>query len=182
MAGYPGTGKSTLARAIGQALGWPVIDKDVIVTSLLDNGMAEELAQPASYRVMFELGLDLLRSQRRSVILDSPAGLPVSVEEASRVASEAAATLVCILCLADRDTRNHRVANRNALRSQPVRESQTHGDAREKYGHLPEGTLLVDTTSPLDECLRIALAHIARMTPGTIHCPGVRTFTSGEPV
>ncbi len=34
MAGRPETGKSTLARAIGAALSWPVIDKDVIVTSL----------------------------------------------------------------------------------------------------------------------------------------------------
>lgn len=162
MAGYPGSGKSTLARAIGESLDWTVIDKDVIVTSLLLGGIAEDTAQPASYGVMFALGLDLLRSQRRSVILDSPAGLPVSVEEASRIASDAAATLICILCLADRDTRNHRVANRNALRSQPVRQSRTHGDARDKYGHLPKGTLLVDTTSPPAECLRITLAHIAQ--------------------
>lgn len=166
MAGYPGTGKSTLARAIGDALGWPVIDKDVIVTSLLRSGIVEKVAQPASYDAMFALGLDTLCSQRRSVILDSPAGQPVSTDEARRIASEATATLVCILCLADRDTRNHRVANRPALRSQPVRESRTFGDAREKYGHLPGGTLLVDTTSALKESLRIALAHIDHTISG----------------
>lgn len=33
MADYPGTGKSTLARAIGDVLGWAVIDKDVIVSA-----------------------------------------------------------------------------------------------------------------------------------------------------
>lgn len=166
MAGYPGTGKSTLARAIGDALDWPVIDKDVIVTSLLESGIAEEVAQPASYGVMFALGLDTLRSQRRSVILDSPAGLPISIDEARRIASEATATLVCILCLADRETRNHRVANRPALRSQPVRESRTCGDAREKHGHLPEDTLQVDTTGTVETSLRGALAHIDRARAG----------------
>lgn len=138
----------------------------MIVASLLQGGVAEDTAQPVSYRVMFALGLDLLRSQRQSVILDSQAGLPMSIKEARRVASEGDATPICILCLADRDTRNHRVANRTALRSQPVRESRTHGDAREKYGHLPQGTLLVDTTSAPAECLRIALAHIAQVTSG----------------
>lgn len=162
MAGYPGTGKSTLARAIGEVLGWAVIDKDVIVTSLLESGIVEDIAQPASYGMMFALGLDLLRSQRRSVILDSPAGQPVSTDGARQIAREDHATLICILCLADRDTRNHRVASRPNLRSQPVRVSRTKGDGRERFGHLPEDTLPIDMTQPLDEALRIALAHIDR--------------------
>ncbi|HEV2067364.1 MAG TPA: hypothetical protein VGR08_11065 [Thermomicrobiales bacterium] len=32
--------------------------------------------------------------------------------------------------------------------------------------HLPDGTLLVDTTTAPDVCLRIALAHIAQVTSG----------------
>jgi predicted ATPase len=29
MVGLPGAGKSTLALALGRALGWPVVDKDI---------------------------------------------------------------------------------------------------------------------------------------------------------
>lgn len=153
MAGLPGTGKSTLARLIGASFDWPVIDKDVIVTSLLDSGIEEPDAQPAAYAVLFAVGLDFLQTQRRSVILDSPAGLPVSTTEARRVADAGGATLICILCLADRDTRNIRVANRTALCSQPVRVSRIASDGRERFEHLPEDTFAVDMTQPLDAAL-----------------------------
>jgi len=154
MAGLPGAGKSTLARAIGSTFGWPVIDKDVIVSSLLDGGIDEPVAQPASYAAMFALGLDFFMSQRWSVILDNPAGRPLSTSEAQRIADTAGATLVCILCLADRDTRNARVADRSALRSQPVCVSQTTGDGRERFAHLPADTIAVDMTQPLHKALR----------------------------
>ncbi len=37
MAGHPGAGKSTLALAIGCALGWPVLDKDTLKSTLLQS-------------------------------------------------------------------------------------------------------------------------------------------------
>ncbi len=36
MAGMPGAGKSTVALALSAEFGMPVIDKDVVVSSLLD--------------------------------------------------------------------------------------------------------------------------------------------------
>lgn len=167
MAGLPGTGKSTLARAIGTTFGWSVIDKDVIVTSLLDSRIEEPVAQPASYAVMFALGRDVLGTQRRSVILDSPSGLPVSTSQAQRVADATDATLVCVLCLADRKTRNARVAGRTALRSQPVRVSRTIGDGGERFAHLPEGTIAVDMTQPLDAAIADVVERITARLSGS---------------
>ena len=55
MAGMPGAGKSTVALGLGAAFGWPVIDKDVIASSLLDSGILDEQMQPAAYDACFAL-------------------------------------------------------------------------------------------------------------------------------
>jgi len=153
MAGMPGSGKSTLALALGRALGWAVIDKDTLVATLLAHGIPEEIAQPASYDLLFAIGRDLLLDQRLSVILDSPAGVAAVVERADALAREAKATFKVVLCLADQETRNQRVAERIGKLSQPVRQSTTPGDGRERFAHLPAETLLVETTRPLPELI-----------------------------
>ncbi len=48
MAGLAGTGKTSLALALGNRLGWPVIDKDTGKSGLLELGVSEELAGAAS--------------------------------------------------------------------------------------------------------------------------------------
>src|SRR5712691_8470492 len=49
MAGLPGTGKSTLARALGHGLGWHVIDKDRHKAVLMKQGLEDERAGKVSY-------------------------------------------------------------------------------------------------------------------------------------
>ncbi len=176
MAGMPGSGKSTLAPAVGRALGWSVIDKDTLVATLLANRIPEEAAQPCSYDLLFAIGRDLLVEQQLSVILDSPAGVSIVVERAAAVAREAKATFKVVLCLADQETRNRRVAERIGKLPQPVRQSTTPGDGHERFAHLPAGTLVVDTTRPLPEVIEIESdpALKGRATRDEAH-PGLRT-------
>jgi predicted kinase len=151
MAGPPGAGKSTLAIAVGEALRWPVIDKDTLKSALLVVGISEEYAGPASYDLLLEVGRDLL-SQRFSVILDSPATRPVVVERATELARAAGATLRIVLCLADRELRVRRLSARVARPSQWVVDASAIEDGqREWVGHLPPQTLVVRTTRPVAE-------------------------------
>ncbi len=75
--GLPGTGKSSIAEAIGESLGIPVFAKDWLEAALLRAGVAQT---PASQRVVGYAGYELLstlaeRQLRlgQSVILDSVA-------------------------------------------------------------------------------------------------------------
>ncbi len=137
MAGMPGSGKSTVARELGHHLGFPVIDKDVILSALLATGVPETIAQSAAYNMMLDLGESLLQ-QGMSVVLDSPASLPETVSVAKGVCRGASAKLVVVLCSSEQGVRNERVASRTSLPSQPASISTTPGTARERFLHLPD--------------------------------------------
>lgn len=161
MAGMPGTGKTTLALAIGRTWGWPVIDKDSLKSPLLAGGVSPELAGPASYTLMLEMAQDLLVKQRLSVILDSPGRFPFVLERVKEMAEQTGARLKIIQCVASRELRNLRLTSREA------RPSQWRGDAglsdeeeRQMFEHLPGDSLVLDTSASFEDCLALAGAYL----------------------
>jgi predicted kinase len=142
MAGMPGTGKTTLALALGQTWGWPVIDKDSLKSPLLTGGVSSELAGPASYALMLEMAQDLLVKQHLSVILDSPGRFPFVLDQVKEMTERAGARLKIIQCQASRELRSLRLTDRQA------RPSQWRGDAglsdeeeQAMFAHLPANIL-----------------------------------------
>jgi predicted kinase len=71
MAGYPGSGKSTLSREIAKRTGAIVIDRDVIKTSMIKSNVPDSIVANASYSVVFDLAKFYLGMQI-SVIIDTP--------------------------------------------------------------------------------------------------------------
>jgi predicted kinase len=160
MAGLPGAGKSSQALALGRALHWPVFDKDTLKSPLLGLGIADQVAGAASYQLMLAVGRDLLVEQGLSVILDSPTFYPSVVEQAAELARQAGGRLRVVLCLADRDVRDARTLARVAKPSQPQTPSEFAGNGRERFGHLPAGTLVVRTARPVEELVAEVLAQL----------------------
>ncbi|HEX4206166.1 MAG TPA: NUDIX domain-containing protein [Ktedonobacteraceae bacterium] len=161
MAGMPGTGKTTLALALGQAGVWPVIDKDSLKSPLLSSGVSPELAGPASYTLMLEIAQDLLIKQHLSVILDSPGRFPNVLEQVKEMTKQAGASLKVIHCESPRPLRAQRLTLREA------RPSQWRGDAglsdaeeQQMFAHLPAHSLVLDTSRPFDDCLAEACAYL----------------------
>jgi predicted kinase len=161
MAGPPGAGKTTLALAVGRALGWPVIDKDTLKSALLESGIAESLAGRASYQLLHDVGRDLVVRQGMSVILDSPAAYAIVIERAAAIAAEVGAHLRVVLCLADRDVRNRRMAARETRPSQWNADLGLVGDRWEDWSdHLPADTLVVRTDRPPAELVPAVVAYL----------------------
>ncbi len=160
LAGVTGTGKSTLASALGSELGWPVLDKDTSKSALLVGGLGEEAAAPLAYDLMFAFAGDLL-AQGMSVILDGPATFALSVENATTLAVGASARLKTVLCTADIAVREARLMTRAGMPSQPNAPDEPPLDEAQRFAHLPPDTLTVDTDQPWAEVFAKALRYVS---------------------
>lgn len=161
MAGMPGTGKTTLALALGQVFAWPVIDKDSLKSPLLTTGISEELAGPASYALLLEMAHDLLVRQHLSVILDSPGRFSFVLERVKDMTEQVGADLKIILCVANRELRNRRISERVARPSQwSANANFTDEQERQMFEHFPVDALMLDTGHPFDQCVAETLAYL----------------------
>jgi predicted kinase len=154
MAGLPGTGKTTLAAALGETLGCPIIDKDYLKESLLQapiNAITQEELGRAVYEIVFAFAYDILVRQQISVILDTAALYPFILERASNIACVAGAQLKIILCRADINVRNERVRKRKRSIVQPYLNTTGIEDDGHVFKHLPQDTLVLYTARPLKE-------------------------------
>jgi predicted kinase len=162
MAGLPGAGKTTLASALGRILHWPVIDKDLLKSTLMALQASEELAGPASYELLFAIAEELLVNQHLSLILDSPALYLANMERARAIVHAADAQLKVVLCRANRLLRNQRLGSRISRMGQLTQDLSTLDDDLLHYSHLPADMLVVHTINPPEECVQMALSYIMR--------------------
>lgn len=164
MSGMPGTGKTTLALALGRIYGWPVIDKDSLKSPLLTIGVSDELAGPASYELLLALAHDLLVQQRLSVILDSPGRFPTMLEQVRDMTKQVGAHLKIIQCVANRELRNQRISGRVARPSQwKVDADFTDEQEQRMFAHFPANILKLDTSHPFEQSISEALAYLRRI-------------------
>ncbi len=160
MAGLPGTGKTTLAAGLGAILRWPVLDKDVIKSSLMEVGLAEEAAGWAAFDAFFMLAQDVLVKQQLSVILDSSAMHPFIVERANEIARVAGVPLKVILCTAEASTRQRRLRARDDRNWRARVYYLIIDDEENRFVHLPADTLIVSTQAPFEEYLEQAIIYL----------------------
>ena len=159
MHGYPGSGKSALARALGPALPAVVLDNDVIKSALMRTGTDAAEVGPPSHEVMRALAARFLEDGS-SVILDTPCFWPVIEIEGRALAAAHGATWVLLQCICPVDVVDQRLAARDRLASQhAVREF-----APPRTGmYIPDcKRMTLDTVRPIEDNVAIALAYIRK--------------------
>ncbi len=163
MHGEPGSGKSTVARAIAPHIGAVVLDKDVIKAALLRSGIEEAAAAPGAYEVYFALARSIVRLGH-SLILDNPVYWPRVLEQWQEISAASGSPALMMHCVCDDAAElRRRLVTREALESQP-REPL---DLRRYPGTIEVACdrLVLDTTRPLDDILAEALAYIEAAVP-----------------
>ncbi|MFN8507749.1 MAG: AAA family ATPase [Dehalococcoidia bacterium] len=156
--GEPGSGKTTVARALAARLPAIHLDKDVVMSAIVRTRIPREVAGPASYEALWDLCRAMLE-QGHSVIVDSPAYWPVIEQRGRGIAREAHAGYVMIETrCADTDEIDRRLATREGLITNPT--------ARQDWLAIP-GTrephrtrLVLNTLQPVEELVDEAIAYI----------------------
>ena len=178
MHGEPGSGKSTVARALAPRIDAVVLDKDVLKAALLDVGFGQEQASAGAYEAYFALARSFV-AQGRSLILDNPVFWPRVEAQWLSLAAEAASPTMLIECVcADEAELRRRLATRPALASQP-REPLNLACHPGAVATRVQPRLVLDTTRPLaslvDEAVRYIDAAMLRLAtadaPATVAAP-----------
>jgi uncharacterized protein len=189
--GLPGTGKSTLAAALGRATGWAVLRSDEIrkeqgnLVAANATGAAWQggLYTPARTRAMYRELLGRARTaleRGESVILDASWHDPQERLAAARVAAETYSDLVALHCQAPAGIARARLAARRQGADASEATNETHARMARIFAAWPSATT-IDTTGEPEASLVTAIeaigsqAVVSALVPSGEPCPVLAT-------
>ena len=182
MSGAPGAGKTAIARELVRHRRLVAIDRDIVLTALLESDGAYNLkgdgaftiARVASYGVLKAIADDVL-AQGFGVVIDSPCFYDELLAAGQALAAKHGVAYRYIECVTeDIGLLDTRLRSRPTLRSQRLSVDEPPIDLaadRERTGSelfadsiantkRPDTYLRLDTTQPLDECVAEALVFL----------------------
>jgi adenylylsulfate kinase len=168
MAGLPGSGKSTIARALAESLPGLVVSKDEIRVKLF-SGEEIDYSQ-AQDAVCFEEMLrftedTLTRSPGKWVILDGRTfSRSADLEQVSHLAKQLKEPLFIIQCVCSDDEARRRIEADAQAGRHPAgnRNYELYLRIKERQESLPFPALRLDTELDVSTCLSLCLEYLSR--------------------
>jgi adenylylsulfate kinase len=171
LAGLPGSGKSTLARALAERVGGTVLDKDVIRAALFAPGRVEYSAEQDDFvlEIMLRTAEWLLEKEPRLTVLLDGRTFSRLYQRARviRFCSEIRTQWRMIECVCTEETALRRLAADASRGGHPAanRTPELYYEVRKAWEAIEQPRLLVDTDSPLEDCVEEALRHVGPSAP-----------------
>jgi predicted kinase len=153
MRGYPGTGKSTIARAIARALHAPLIDRDIIRQMGVDIlGDLPEIGR-FSYELLFALTREQL-SLGLSAVVDTPLTYRRTYEQARELAQAFGIPMLVVHCQCPPEVQRRRLEGRKGKVSEfQITSWEEWEQWKPRFEEFDDGGCVIDTSNPLDDSL-----------------------------
>lgn len=153
MRGYPGTGKSTIARAIATALHAPLLDRDIIRQKAVDIfGNLPEVGR-FSYELLFALTKEQLRLGL-SVVVDTPLTYRTTLEQARALAQSFSIPLLVVHCQCPPEVQKCRLEDRKGKVSEfQITSWEEWEQWKPRFEDFDDEGCIIDTSNPLNDSL-----------------------------
>ena len=153
MRGYPGTGKSTIARAVAAALHAPLIDRDVIRQKAVDIFGDLPAVGRFSYELMFALASEQL-SLGLSVVVDMPLTYRTTFEQSKVLARAFSVPMLVVHCQCPPEVQKLRLEGRKGKVSEfQITSWEEWEQWKPRFEDYDDGGCVIDTSHPLDDSL-----------------------------
>lgn len=153
MRGYPGTGKSTIARAISTALHAPLIDRDILRQKAVDIFGNVPHVGRFSYELMFALAEEQL-SLGLSVVVDTPLTYRTTYEQAKELAQSFHVPMLVVHCQCPPEVQKIRLEGRVGKVSEfQITSWKEWMQWKPRFEDFDDDGCIVDTSNPLDDSL-----------------------------
>jgi predicted kinase len=153
MAGLPGTGKSTLARALAERLEGMVLDKDVVRAALFAPGLLEYSAEQDDFCMEIMLktaGYLLKKHSGLHVLLDGRTfSKRYQRERVIELCPRAGTKWAILECVCSEETALHRLAAGRESHMAKNRTAELYREIRDGWETIEEPKLVVDTDREL---------------------------------
>jgi predicted kinase len=153
MRGYPGTGKSTIARLLAAAFHAPLIDRDIIRQTAVDLfGNLPQVGQ-FSYMLLFALAREQLRLGL-SVVVDTPLTYRTTYEQCKELARAFHTPMLVVHCQCPSEVQKRRLEGRKGKVSEfQITSWEQWEQWRSRFEEYEDEGCVIDTSNPMDESL-----------------------------
>lgn len=159
MAGLPGTGKSTLARALAARVNGAVLDKDEIRRALFAPAQIEYSTEQDDFcmEVMLQtVGYLLRQNSSRFVFLDGrPFSRRYQVQRVIEYASGLGQAWRIVECVCSEETARQRIEGQEHMAAN--RDFGLYVRVKERFEEIGLKKTVVDTEKTLEDCVELAM-------------------------
>jgi predicted kinase len=163
-AGLPGTGKSTLARALAERLGAAVLDKDRVRGALFPGVLTDYSTEQDQLcmRAMLESAVYLTERQRSAYIFfdGRTFSRQIQIEEVLRVAERAGARWRIVHLTCTDAVAEERLARNDPAHPAKNRDPALYRTIKQHFEPIQQATLAVDTTLGVEGQLAVVEGYL----------------------